>query len=96
MINLRDNIWIEGFNNHNNLIAYYDSLVHERKERIYCGKSSEIREEIAKECVKKWCSGNGFYNNYKTESQYTEYLCKTAKQSILSACDKEFCIIFMK
>lgn len=48
MINLKDNIWIEGFDYESRV--YYDVIAVEgyNDNLIYCGKTSEIPEELAK------------------------------------------------
>lgn len=85
-INLKDNIWIEGFEKYHLLltkIATIDKLI------IYQGKTSEISEELAIKCIKE-----GFlscdYMNY--HNKIIEF--ETAKESIQSACDKKYCIIY--
>ena len=62
-------------------------------ELIYAGKTSDISEEIAKECV--GCFKNEYYLDYSSEIKYL-YEFKTAKGSIQSACNQEYCIIFKK
>lgn len=99
MVNLKDNIWIEGFNRHE---AGHFMITKDRnfigdiaKEIIYSGNTSDIPEEIAKECVLNWRT-DGLYHNYQSVSQYEEILFRTAKESIQSACNQEYCIIFKK
>lgn len=65
-VNLKDNIWIEGFDNistWNTKLCYFGQVSEKQIEVIWRGKTSEIPEEIAKE-------------------------------SIQSACDKHYCIIY--
>lgn len=87
-VNLKDNIWIEGFDNFRECVfaqdAYFDRLV-------YSGKTSEIPEETAKECVD--CFKQKWYLDYGADIDYLFEL-ETSKQSILSACDKPYCIIY--
>jgi len=85
MKNLKNNIWIEGFDHMPMLTANFDP------NRLYVGKTSEVPEEIAKKCVIK--------TPYKEPSNYFSYnqgFCETANKSIQSACKKEYCIIFKK
>lgn len=96
MTNLKDNIWIEGFEEEFFQIQLLQVVgIEYDKEVIYHGKTSEIPEEVAKKCVLNWRT-DGLYNNYKIESQYEEYMFKTATESIQSACDKPYCIIYKK
>lgn len=83
--NLKDNIWIEGFNSFTGLSF---ALVAGVKP-IYSGKTSEISEELAKECV-EWSE---FDKDILSYYHYSKAF-KTAKESIQSACDKEYCIIY--
>jgi len=94
--NLKDNIWIEGFDDRYECAC----MAYNGFPLLYEGKTSEIPEELAKECVSKMISNNppldqeikfrGKYYNYSSISNY----CKTATESIQSACNKEFCIIY--
>lgn len=90
---LKEGIFIEGFDEKIHLNLTCDVYFEDTHNILYKGKTSDIPEEVAKEGVKNWRT-DGLYNNYKIESQYEEYLFKTAKQSIQSACDKEYCIIY--
>ena len=89
MVRLKDNIWIEGFCN----IEKYDEMIVSISAILYHGKTSDIPEEIAKECV--GCFKNEYYLDYSSEIKYL-YEFKTAKESIQSACNQEYCIIFKK
>ena len=89
MKNLKDNIWIEGFCN----IEKYDEMIVSLSAILYHGKTSDVPEEIAKECVDwhEFDSDHKLYYNYDgTNWKYT------AKESIKSACNQEYCIIFKK
>lgn len=103
MVNLKDNIWIEGYDNQGDLGYGYFCLAADRsydlKNILYQGKTSEILEELAKECVDKFSALLPIlYWNYSTPYPHYYINCefKTAKESIQSACDKEYCIIFKK
>lgn len=89
MVNLKDNIWIEGFCN----IEKYDEMIVSLSAILYHGKTSDIPEEIANGCVD--CFKNEYYLDYSSEIKYL-YEFKTAKESIQSACSQEYCIIFKK
>lgn len=92
---LKDDIWIEGFdtidtrNKRLKIISICDTIID---ELIYSGKTSEISEELAKECI-DW---NEFDDNiikyYDYIKDYWPHL--TAKESIKSACSQEYCIIY--
>ena len=61
---------------------------------IYSGKASEISEEIAEEFVEWSEFDKGIKQYYNYIDDY--YPHRTAKESIQSACDKEYCIIYKK
>lgn len=82
-VNLKDNIWIQGFDS---FITLSFALAAGVKP-IYAGKTSEIPEELAKECVLPPVNG---YRNYKN----LWINVNTAKESIQSACPEEYCIIY--
>jgi len=86
MKNLKNNIWIEGFDHVPMLTANFDP------NRLYVGKTSEVPYLIANKCV-KFYSNTTFYYDYRDKS-YERF--KTAKESIQSACKKLYCIIFKK
>ena len=97
MINTKDNIWIGGFDTieaKNDELRYLCHVSENMlSELIYAGKTSDISEEIAKECVDwhEFDSDHKLYYNYDgTNWKYT------AKESIQSACNQEYCIIFKK
>lgn len=108
--NIKDNIWIEGFSTplkRDNRILDFLEKGHcengnwvvdspEIVEIIYSGKTSEITEEVAKKCVGGWDYAHIDYQNI---GEYAGYggdagCFRTAKNSIQSACDQEFCIIY--
>ena len=93
MVRLKDNIWIEGFCN----IEKYDEMIVSISAILYHGKTSDIPEEIAKECVKCIDSlGEGYGGYFDYNSKDWMYHLNTAKESIQSACNQEYCIIFKK
>ena len=67
---------------------------------LYQGKTSEIPEGLAKEYVDidyfgEYFQGMWQYQGYRNFDINTPYdHVHTAKQSIHSACDKEYCIIY--
>ena len=99
MKNLKDNIWIKGFYKEID-IAYYElaeAIGGGMKDFIYKGKTSDIPEEIAKECVKHIGSlGEGYGGYFDHNSKDWMYHLNTSKESIQSACNQEYCIIFKK
>ncbi len=85
MTNLKDNIWIEGFDSEEelNYHSFGFSVLENDDNIIYKGKTSEIPEEVAKECVAKihvelapspyndWCGGFDYaYVDYKNIGEY--------------------------
>ena len=88
--NLKANIWIKGFNSGSEML----NLVSD-KNFIYAGKTSEISEQEAKECVDRFSALNPIlFVNYKN-AFYIESQFKTAKESIESACDNKYCVIYL-
>ena len=92
-VNLKDDIWLMEFDINEEMLCKLTELnLH---DVIYAGKLDNITEEIAKKCA------DCFRNNVDDE-YYLDYSCKqdfifefkTAKQSIKSACDKKYCIIY--
>ena len=116
MKNLKDNIWIDGFDSfraHEEAIVYFLRISeNDNPEIVYSGKTSDIPEDIAKECVKEISLSTGiFYVNYikmnalkiieeKRGASHnilvTQPMLKSAKESIQSVCNQEYCIIFKK
>ena len=101
MINTKDDIWIEGFDTieaKNDELRYLCNVSENMlSELIYAGKTSDISEEIAKECVKCIDSlGEGYGGYFDYNSKDWMYHLNTAKESIQSACNQEYCIIFKK
>lgn len=104
--NLKDNIYIEGFDSLESGYIIQDIIAKKCEEFIYAGKTSEIPEELAEEYVVyddysdeyayKGCFRN--YKNFNSDGDIINYEVQvgfeTAKESIQSACDKEYCIIY--
>lgn len=101
--NLKDNIWIEGFDDKIKFVAghcfYNDN--DQLFDVIYFGGTSEIPKEIAREVCELQQVFNDpkyieqdidRYRNYRL-TNYIWFDC-TAKQSIMSACSQEYCIIY--
>lgn len=85
-LNLKDNIWIEGFTREELFdLSKEDwrNIVDDVSvdKMLYSGKTSEIPEELAKQ-IFDW--------GYDDLELHFESL----DESIQSACDKEFCIIY--
>lgn len=113
MVNLKDNIWIEGFGG-SEQVSYnaFIRMAELAEALVWHGKTSDIPEEVAKECVRDIVLSTGvFYINYRKMEALKlqagvrrfyhneivwEPMLKTAKESIQSACNQEYCIIFKK
>lgn len=93
--NLKENIWINGFDHDFRPHQFWFSKKHEIKEVIYLGKTSEIPEEIAKECVDKIQPDYEllFCKDYSIDANINVFY-SLAKDSIQSACNQEYCIIY--
>lgn len=91
-VNLKGNIWIEGFDKLIYLNCCSDMGIS-LDDVIFKGETSEIPEEVAKECVRMGSYTTTFYN-YITNDSHKSNQLSTAKQSIQSACDKPYCIIY--
>ena len=86
--NLKGDIWIEGFD------VEFDLKYNRKRRIIYTGITSEISEDIATQCCKYSCNWDGdvYFMDYGLNHETHNF--KTAKESILSACDKPYCIIY--
>lgn len=88
-VNLKDNIWIEGFNN---ILSVHDYETWYNEDELYnvlfSGKTSEISEEVAKECVYIRPYVNTYLRYDKSGHLFS------AKESIKSACPEEYCIVY--
>lgn len=96
-INLKDNIWIEGFDEIASGYILQDKIITICDNIIYSVKTSEIPEELAKECVKLLTPKHAIslYQNYKYKlPQLVSFTRTTARESIKTACYKEYCIIY--
>ena len=97
---LRPGIFIEGFDDvalWNRKLCYLGQVSEKDVELLYQGKTSEIPEELAKECVELLAetSYGNFYRNYQyNKPQPVSFTKCTAKESIQSACNQEYCIIY--
>jgi len=96
-VNLKDNIWIEGFDDMalwNQKLCYLGQMLENNILIIYEGKTSKIPEELASQCCEYMNLWNDlvFYKQYNL--QQDAYNFKTAKESIQSACPEEYCIIY--
>ena len=89
--NLKDNIWIEGFDTESDL------KYHHRRRTIYAGRTSEIPEKLIEECAELLSPNHpiSLWRNYKYDKPQPVSIARaTAKQSIQSACDKPYCVIY--
>ena len=103
MTNTKDDIWSEGFDiieAKNDKLRYLCHVSENMlSELIYAGKTSDISEEIAKECVEVTATGlfkNYIWSDEKVQDYGMQPISTTAKESIQSACNQEYCIIFKK
>lgn len=103
-IELKKGIFIEGFDD----FPDWEILVDLRNDLVgvfeygllYQGKTSDITEVFAKDCVELEYFGEYWegmweysgYCNFDINAPY-DYV-HTAKESILSACSSEYCIIY--
>jgi hypothetical protein len=105
--NLGTGYIIEGFDSvageYNEKLGKY-SYLDKDKIVVYYGKTSEITEEVAKKCVQYSKPHYNSYLNYtqirgKNNTSYSKdekMWFKTAKESIQSACNQPYCIIYKK
>ena len=93
---LKDNIWIEGFNELASGYILQDKIIKMCDNIIYAGKTSEIPEELEE------LAENIDTSNYWNESRCncgerdTCYYCQDFfdKNDLQKICDKEYCIIY--
>ena len=98
-VNLKKNIWIEGFNTplqrDNRILELLPKIgdADQKDPILYWKKTSEITEEVAKQLVERLSIFTPMYRAYdKTYSDYYE----TAVESIKSACQHKWCIVYTK
>lgn len=89
MINLKSNIWIEGFITEISWDLFSDNI--EPDKILFSGLTSEIIDHV--NYVERMSIFTPQYRDYKkTHSDYFE----TAKESFESACNKKYCVIYKK
>lgn len=98
-IELKPGIFIEGFDEEYQYRQrlYGNKGISNSTELLYQGKTNEISEELAKECAELLTPKHpiSLWRNYKYDKPQPASFTKcTAKESIQSACDKEYCIIY--
>lgn len=96
--NLKENIWIQGFNQKLFEILLTDIMeMPLNRDVLYIGAISKIPEEIAKKYVYFYfpfdSDNSKLFKNYNLEDESLHNF-KTAKESIISACEEEYCIIY--
>ena len=112
MVNLKGDIWIEGFDAECLLGSFEYGLFSLMIKKIYAGRTEDIPEEFSRNIVRDIVLSTGvFYINYRKMAALKDHIenrrvwhnqivwepmCKTAKESILTACNKPYCIIFKK
>jgi len=109
MINLKNNIWIDSFLSLEKVREVADFYSENNIEILAYGKISEIGESLAEVFVQPVGIEKGTvvdenftveedlifgYKNYRDGFGVSEYL--TAKESIKSACEKPFYLIYKK
>lgn len=102
--NLKDNIWIVGFNQHREIDDDYLTeifIASNDDNIIYEGDVSDITEEIAKLCALADVRDEGTereitigYKTYGDVSNIKWFPLLTAKESIRSACSLKQCVIY--
>lgn len=100
-VNLKDNIWIQGFDTSDECFTPVAQFYPDKLDNVlYEGKTSEIPEELVKKCVEK--NNSLGYKNYTKEQQFKEIPIRNLIvdyslppiESIQSACNKEYCVIY--
>lgn len=88
---LKENIYINGFADADELFMFVlKKYPNELDDILYNGKISDISEEIAEQYANK-----GELCQYYWDEQLDDYNNNiSAKESILSACSEEYCIIY--
>jgi hypothetical protein len=96
MTNLKENIWIEGYNTYEDITISWDP--HKWSDLIYHGKTSEIPEKILETAMP---DPDNTWNEKLCQcgERTTCYYCAMhfdLKEEINEYCDKEYCIIYKK
>lgn len=101
-VNLKDDIFIDGFDSELSAVSTGASMWFGKNMELllYAGRTSEIPEELAEEYACRIIENTigadlplEFKGNWYNHIDYCNH-CKTAKQSIQSACPEEYCIIY--
>ena len=97
-LKLKGNIFIKGFDEKEDADVewgnhmWWDNYRNlENYELIYNGKTSEIKEEEAQKYVN---SKGVFYEEYDPNYDEHEFSMLLAKESLHTACQKEYCLIY--
>ena len=92
----KEQIWIEGFDNYviEDIVSFNNKLDKLDNKVIYSGKTSEIFEELAKECVQTPLMGDFIDYSNHIRGAMCYIAVSTAKESIQSACSQPYCIIY--
>lgn len=104
MINLKDNIWIEGYDDPKS--CNFATLQHNPENIIFFGLARNVKANRVEGCSeRKTITVDGIptetYRNYKVGSSMFERMATwssifSVQGSILSACGQKYCIIFKK
>lgn len=100
MINLKDNIFIEEFDDEFSMWKFWNAnkfKLFDIVGELYLGKTSEIPEDIARISTNSYYLGSNFYGDFENcefSNEINKLLFFTAKESIYSICTKPFCIIY--
>lgn len=98
MINIRDDVWIKGFDDNQTAFTAFEELVKHPNGTIYAGKTIDIPNEIAENVAYKGELCEYYWNEILDDYDKTI----TANESIQLALAKEegrfyeYCIIYKK
>lgn len=102
--NLREDIYIEGFDELVQLNTICDVYFEDVNAILYRGKTSEVPEELARQLVefKRNIAGSALivprelllFKTYAYARSNCQFVFRTAVRSILSACPKNYCVIY--
>lgn len=95
--NTKDNIFIEGFDDYLSLMSWTNCALNpiHWQNIIYSGKTSEIPEELAREYISFIDNPENNGKDIPFKNYSHRFLgVKTAKESIQSACNQNYCVIY--
>lgn len=94
---LKPGISIEGFDTEDQAIDFFEGKILDAETpTYYAGLTAEIPEEVAKKYVMDLFGGANYFDYSRpNDGTYAPgYILDTARESVQSACYREYCVIY--